>query len=373
MATPSTSLHAFGSSTVSAPEEAIVGRRSDLEGLADPAQLASAIDIEGTNGVLLERMLHDMLLIRLTEEAIAKLLERDLVRAPCHLGIGQEAVAVGVSTHLRRSDRVFGGHRSHSHYLAMGGDLYGLLAEVLGKADGASRGMGGSMHLCARSVGFYGSVPLVGATIPIAVGTGLAAKMQGSGDVGVAYFGDGAAEEGVLHESLNLASLYRLPVLFVCENNLFSSHLDIHLRQPSDRVARFAEAHRVTAFTVDGNDVLAVSRAAEELIARARAGDGPGFLEAVTFRHRAHVGPTDDFDVGVRRKMEDVIAWKRRDPIQRLEEAMVAAGMISRSELKARESALHFKINAACERAMAAPYPPVSALMGAVFREELQQ
>lgn len=233
--------------------------------------------------------------------------------------------------------------------------------------------MGGSMHLCARSVGFQGSVPLVGATIPIAVGTALAAQKQGSGDVGVAYFGDGATEEGVLHESMNLASLYRLPVLFVCENNLFSSHLDISLRQPSDRVARFAEAHRVTAFTVDGNDVMAVSKAAQKLLERARGGDGPGFLEAVTYRHRGHVGYMDDIDVGVRRKMDDLSAWKRRDPIGRLAQAMIAADLTSVTELKEQEAALRAEVNSACDRALEAPYPPATALLSAVFRERVDQ
>ncbi len=180
-----------------------------------------------------------MLQIRVVEEEIGRLVERSLARAPCHLGIGQEAVAVGVSHSLTAADRVFGAHRSHSHYLALGGSTYKLLAEVLGKADGTSKGMGGSMHLYGEEVGFMGSVPLVGATIPLAVGAAIAAKMDGRGAIGVTYFGDGATEEGVFHESMNLAAAMRLPVLFVCENNLFSSHLYITQRQPSDRIARY--------------------------------------------------------------------------------------------------------------------------------------
>jgi TPP-dependent pyruvate/acetoin dehydrogenase alpha subunit len=343
--------------------------RSELGELVEPTRFAGPLDITDADAAFLNRLLHGMRLIRVTEEAIGSWVESNLARTPCHLGIGQEAIAVGVSAHLRRSDRVFGGHRSHAHYLAMGGDLYGLLAEVLGRVDGASRGMGGSMHICAHSVGFHGAVPLVGATIPIAVGAALAAKMQGSSDVGVAYFGDGATEEGVLHESLNLASLYRLPVLFVCENNLFSSHLDINARQPSDRVARFAEAHHVCARTVDGNDVLAVSNAAAELLTHTRAGQGPGFLEAVTYRHRGHVGYMDDIDVGVRRKMEDLLAWKKRDPIQRLEEAMLAAGLVSAADLSDQQAQMRAQIAAACERATAAPYPPQESVLSAVYGE----
>jgi pyruvate dehydrogenase E1 component alpha subunit len=310
-----------------------------------------------------------MMLIRFAEEAIGLLVEQGLARAPCHLGIGQEAVAVGIASQLRKTDRIFGGHRSHSHFLSVGGDLYALVAEVLGKADGASRGMGGSMHLVAQSVGFYGSVPIVGATIPIATGAGLAAKFDGKGDVAVAYFGDGATEEGVFHESMNLASSQALPVLFVCENNLFSSHLDISLRQPSDRIARYADAHRIKGITVDGNDVIAVMKAAVELVSAARAGHGPGFLEAVTYRHRGHVGPKEDIDVGVRRKTTDVLAWKELDPIRRLGAAMVAAGLMTSESVGERERVLRARVSAACERAKAAPYPSVEALLGMVFAE----
>lgn len=341
--------------------------RSELGDLVDPGKHTAPLDIRDRPEAFLLKAWRDMVLIRVAEEAIAALVEQGHARAPCHLGIGQEAVAVGVSAHLRSTDRVFGGHRSHSHFLALGGDPYGLIAEVLGKADGASRGMGGSMHLLGRSIGFYGSVPLVGATIPIAVGAALAAKMDAAGDVAVAYFGDGAAEEGVFHESLNLAVTYALPMIFVCENNLFSSHLDIGLRQPSDRIARYAEAHRIPACTIDGNDVLAVTDAARDVVDRARAGRGPGFIEAVTYRHRGHVGPKDDIDVGVNRKMEDLAAWKGRDPIPRLERALLDAGLTSRAGLAAAETEVRRRIAELCERAKTAPYPPASALLDAVF------
>lgn len=344
---------------------------SELGDLADPLCFTGPLDVRGVDKGVLDRMLYDMRLIRLTEQTCAKLIELQLLRAPCHLSIGQEAVAVGVSLSLHSSDRVFGGHRSHAHYLAMGGDVYGLLAEVLGKADGASHGIGGSMHICARSSGFYGSVPLIGATIPIAVGAALAAKMEGSGDVAVAYFGDGATEEGVLHESMNFASLHQLPVLFVCENNLFSTHLDIDLRQPSDRVARLAEAHRIRARTVDGNDAIAVSRAAQALIADARGGGGPGFLESVTYRHRAHLGFREDTDVGGRRGSEFLNAWKRRDPIARLEAALLASGTTSQRELNQQEVTLHSLLSNACDRALNAPFPEPAALLDSVFPTEL--
>jgi pyruvate dehydrogenase E1 component alpha subunit len=340
---------------------------SELGDLSDPSRFTEPVALGGYAVDVLQQFLHDMLLIRHVEEVVGELADEGRARAPCHLGIGQEAVAVGVSASLRPTDRVFGGHRSHSHFVALGGDIYRMLAEVLGKADGTSRGMGGSMHLLGRDVGFHGSVPIVGATIPIAVGAGLAARLDGRQAVAVAYFGDGAAEEGVLHESLNLAAVLGLPVLFVCENNLFSSHLDIALRQPSDRIARFAEAHRIANRTVDGNDVVAVALAARDLVAQARDGKGPAFLEAVTYRHRGHVGPNEDVDVGVHRSLEELMAWKRRDPITRLSTAMIAQGMIDRDHSERTLDAIRTNVRVARERAEAAPYPPDSALRDFVY------
>jgi acetoin:2,6-dichlorophenolindophenol oxidoreductase subunit alpha len=343
--------------------------KSELGALADPAACSGPLDTGGADPAKLAGYLRDMLTIRLAEEAIGALVEEGVANTPCHLAIGQEAVAVGVSAATRRGDRVFGGHRSHAHLLALGGDLGGLFAEILGKAGGLSRGMGGSMHLHAPDVGFQGCVPLVGATIPIAVGAGLALKLDGGDGLAVSYFGDGAAEEGVFHESLNLAASQRLPVLFVCENNLYSSHLDILLRQPSDRIARFADAHRIRAATVDGNDVLAVAAAAQSLAGAAREGSGPGFLEAVTYRHRGHVGPKDDVDVGVRRTMDELSLWKRRDPIVRLAAGMKAAGLVDDDRLAALRDGLLARVAAARRHAEAAAYPAAEALLRPVFRE----
>jgi pyruvate dehydrogenase E1 component alpha subunit len=340
---------------------------SELGELADPAKRTGPLELNGFESAVLEKFLLDMLVIRQVEEVVGDLVERGLARAPCHLGIGQEAVAVGVSASLSATDRIFGGHRSHSHYLALGGDVYRLLAEVLGKADGASRGMGGSMHLLAREVGFHGSVPIVGATIPVAVGAALAARLDGNNDVAVTYFGDGAAEEGVFHESLNLAAVLNLPVIFVCENNLFSSHLDIALRQPSDRIARFADAHKVASMTVDGNDVVAVAEAARNLVTRAREGKGPSLLEAVTYRHRGHVGPKEDVDVGVHRSLDELNAWKRRDPIARLLAAMVAGGTMTEARYTELLDTVRESVRNDRRRAESAAWPPDSALLDFVY------
>jgi TPP-dependent pyruvate/acetoin dehydrogenase alpha subunit len=340
---------------------------STLGPLANPYQMTGPLDLGGAPKELLMQQLRTMLTIRLAEEAIASLREDAEIGGPCHLGIGQEAIAAGVSSHLNVDDRVFGAHRSHSHYLALGGDLEKLFAETLGKDTGCSRGMGGSMHLYGADVGFHGSVPIVAATIPIAAGAALAIQMDGSAQVAVSYFGDGAAEEGVLHETLNFASVRGLPILFVCENNLYSSHLDITLRQPTDRVSRFAEAHRIEARVVDGNDAVAVTAAAGVLIARARKGEGPGFLEAVTYRWRGHVDWREDIDVGVRRSAADLAAWKVRDPVKRLVDALLARGDLEASEFEELERGIRGAIDTAMLAARKAPYPAPDALLKRVY------
>jgi pyruvate dehydrogenase E1 component alpha subunit len=338
----------------------------NLGSLADPKAHTGPVDLLNTPTEICLQMLHDMALIRRAEEDIADLVEAGHIKCPCHFAIGQEATAVGVAHHLRPTDRGFGAHRSHSHYLASGGSLDKLFAEVLGRATGASRGMGGSMHLFAAEEGFAGSVPIVGGTVPLAVGASLAAKMDGQGDIGIAYFGDGACEEGVVHESLNLASVMNLPVLFVVENNLYASHLDIAVRQPNDRTARFAEAHAVEARVVDGNDVVAVAKAAGELIARARAGEGPGFLEAVTYRWRGHVGPDANIDVGLRRSAEEVAAWRKRDPISRLEASLLTRGL-SKDALAACNAKVAANVSAARDAGLKAPWPDHAALLDYVY------
>jgi TPP-dependent pyruvate/acetoin dehydrogenase alpha subunit len=342
--------------------------RASLGDLADPCAHTGPLDIAGCDLAALGRHLRTMLLIRRCEEIIGDAVSKRQVICPAHLAIGQEAVAVGVSEHLRPSDRVFGSHRSHAHYLALGGSPYRLLAEILGKEEGCSRGMGGSMHLHGADCGMLGTVPIVAGTVPLAVGAALAAKKDGRGGVAVAYFGDGAAEEGAIHESLNLASVWSLPLLFVCENNLFSSHLHISLRQPDNRVSRYAEAHVIPARLVDGNDVSVIGRAAGDLIARARRGDGPGFIEAVTYRWRGHVGYRDDEDVGVNRGTE-VHLWKARDPIRRLMDALVEAGALTPGALGQLDDEVTAELAEAWKRAAAAEYPPAAALLDRVYAE----
>lgn len=335
-----------------------------LGAMSDPGEPAfrRPIDLGGATPEQAARWLRQLVRIRCAEEKIGEEFGRATIKCPCHLVIGQEAPAVGVADHVGPADRIFGAHRSHAHFLALGGDLRQLLAEVLGKDTGCSRGMGGSMHLLDRAHGFYGSVPIVAATVPIATGAALAAKMDGAGAVAVSYLGDGATEEGVFHESLNFASVFKLPVLYVVENNLFSSHLHIGLRQPFDSVCRFAEAHGVPWRRVDGNDVAAVSRAAGDAVAAARRGGGPQLIEAVTYRWRGHVGHREDNDVGVQRK-DDLALWKQRDPIARLAAALPAgAAQIDEVWREARA-----EVEAAWRQAWEDPYPPAEALLERVY------
>ncbi len=345
----------------------------ELGKLADPAEFREKLNIAGEDPTLLKEELRMMTLIRKAEEKIGDMINEGQIQCPCHLTIGQEAIAAGVARHLRKTDRAFGTHRSHGHYLAPGNSVHGLFAEILGKATGCSKGMGGSMHLYGGESGFVGSVPIVAGTVSMAVGGGLAAKMdnkqengKNSWDVGVTYFGDGAAEEGSVHESLNFASVFKIPVLFVCENNLFSSHLHINYRQSNDLVSRFAMAHNVNYRVVDGNDVVAVAKATKELLDVARAGEGPGFLEVVTYRWRGHVGPREDIDVGLKRG-EELQHWKLRDPIKRLFEALEAEGHMSEKDFAALNEDVATEVNKAWEQAEKDPYPETSQLLTAVY------
>lgn len=337
--------------------------------LADPAQCHEPVDLAGTAPALLTSWLRKLVEIRCAEEKIGDEFGKAVIKCPCHLVIGQEAPAVGVAAHVRAGDRVFGAHRSHAHFLSLGGDLHQLLAEVLGKDTGCSRGMGGSMHLLDRANNFYGSVPIVGATIPIATGAALAAKMDKTGGIAVSYLGDGATEEGVFHESLNLASNFKLPVIYVVENNLFASHLHISLRQPFDSVCRFAASHGVAWHRVDGNDTVAMAKTAGAAIASARSGHGPQLIEAVTYRWRGHVGHREDNDVGVMRK-EGLLEWKKRDPIARLTAAMIDAGLLTEVQLQNIWNEFRQAVETAWAQASADPYPPTSALLERVYARE---
>lgn len=313
-----------------------------------------------------------MFLIRSAEETIAQLLSSGEAGCPCHLYIGQEAIAAGVCAALDREDTVWGGHRSHGHYLAKGGSLEGLFAEILGRSTGCSGGRGGSMHLLAAEEGILGTVPVVAATVPLAAGAALAYKMRCSTShsksasrVAVAFFGDGTIEEGHVHEALNLAALYKLPLVFVCENNLYASHLHWTERRLADNLDQAGAFHSVPGVRVDGNDVAEVFDAAAKAVERARWGRGPTLLECRTFRWRGHVGPSFDLDVGLKRRGE-LAEWLLRDPISRAEERLRELGVASLAEEKDQ---VRSQIAAALEAARAAPEPPPARVLEHVWVE----
>jgi len=341
--------------------------KSNLKELSNPKKYHNSISIKNQDIGILKKMLGTMLLIRKTEQRLAFERKNGVIGGPVHLGAGQEAIAVGISQNLKKTDRVFGAHRSHSHLLALNPDFYRLFAEVLGKETGFSKGMGGSMHLYDQPNGFYGSVPIVAGTVSLAVGAAMAAKMQGTDDIGTAYIGDGAVEEGVVHESFNLAKIQKAPMLFVIENNLFASHMHISLRQPSNMISRFAIANDIPYKLVDGNDVVAVAKASKELIDDMRTGKGPGFIELVTYRWYGHVDWRDDVDVGVDRSLDDIENWKARDPIARLSKSMIKSKIWTEEQELELGNKIDKEIQIAWKMAMNDPYPSSDATLKYVY------
>jgi TPP-dependent pyruvate/acetoin dehydrogenase alpha subunit len=303
------------------------------------------------------QLLRDVLRIRRVEERIRDLYPEGEMRCPTHFSIGQEAVAAGVCAHLRHDEIVTSAHRSHAHYLAKGGDLKAMLAELYGKVTGCSAGKGGSMHLIDQSVGFLGAVPVVGSTIPIGVGAALASVLQGQPLLSVIFFGDAATEAGVFYESLNFAAIHRLPVVMVCENNLYSVHTDLHWRRPAGReIYEIAEGHGVWSRQGDGNDVDVVHALAGEAIAHARSGRGPAFVEFKTYRWLEHCGPNDDQHLNYRPPGE-FQAWRSRDPLSIYVDRLRASGVVRDADVDAMETEIGAEIDDAVAFAKASPFP----------------
>ncbi len=309
-----------------------------------------------------------MLRIRRVEEAIADHYPAQEMRTPVHLCVGQEATPVGVSEHLDARDKVMSGHRSHGHYLAKGGDLRAMIAEIYGRETGCSRGKGGSQHLIDLDCGFLGSAPILASTLSIGVGVAWALKHQGTDGVAVAvvYFGDAATEEGVFHESVSFAALHSLPVLFVCENNLYSVHSDLSVRQPARPISDMALAYGIPGITCDGNDVLSVSQVAAQAVSRARLGLGPSLLVFDTYRWLEHVGPASDLELGYR-SAEELELWKSRDPLQRLR-LRCRANVTGWDAVEQRlETEILDEIVDAFSFARNSPFPDISEMLTDVF------
>ncbi len=277
--------------------------------------------VDTTPNPLQEHMLYQMLRVRMVEEAIAERYSEQEMRCPTHLCIGQEAIAVGVSQYLTKQDKVYSNHRAHGHYLAKGGNLKALIAELYGKAEGCCGGRGGSMHMTDLNAGFVAATPIVGGTVPIAAGNAWSMQLKGENTVVVLYFGDGCFEEGVVHETLNFAALKNLPIVFVCENNEYAVMTSMEDRQPARSISSVARAHGIATIEGDGNNVLEVASIAKTAIDNARAGKGPQFLEFLTHRWPEHCGPNDDDELGYR-KPGELSSWKKKCPIELLQNSL---------------------------------------------------
>ena len=308
-----------------------------------------------------------MLRIRRVEERIKALYSEWDMRCPTHFSIGQEAVAAGVCRNLRLEDNVISAHRSHAHYLAKGGNLRAMFAELYGKVDGCASGKGGSMHLIDLSVNFLGCVPIVGSTIPIGVGASFGAMLQDRSAITVVFFGDAATETGVFHESVNFAAVHRLPVLFVCENNLYSVNTALDVRQPSNRtITDLARGHGIIATQHDGQLVETVAAAAADTIAQIRGGGGPALLELMTYRWLEHCGPLGDIHLGYRTQAE-LDAWMARCPVRLHRRLLEDDGLIDAAADAGMDAAIAAEIDDAVAFARRSPFPERTELGSHMF------
>ena len=269
------------------------------------------------NKEILTSLYRTMLRIRLVEESLVDPILKGDIKCPVHLYSGEEAIAAGICANLEKTDYIFGNHRSHGHYLAKGGDMGCMIAEIYGKVTGCSGGRGGSMHLIDPENGVMGIVPIVAGTISLALGSALASKIRKDKRVTVSFFGDGSTGEGVLYESLNFAALKKLPIIFACENNLYSTHLPIKEIRVNENISESAIPFGIKSIRVDGNNVLEVLNASRLAVQQCRDGAGPVFIEFLTYRFRGHVGPDDNIQgshTDIRPK-EEIADWLKKDPI----------------------------------------------------------
>jgi pyruvate dehydrogenase E1 component alpha subunit len=317
---------------------------------------------------VLHSLLFEMMRIRGVQLAIESLYPENEMQTPVHLCIGQEAVAVGVCANLKKKDYISSNHRGHGHYLAKGGNLRSLIAELYGRESGCSKGRGGSMHLVDTAVGHCGSSSIVGGGIPIGTGMGLAIKMQKKKNVSVIFFGDGAADEGVLYESVNFAVLKKLPVIFILENNQYSVCSHISKRQAGDNAFHTMTAKRLMSKIVNGNDVLQVYDAVNKAVTRARTGRGPSFIECRTYRIRGHAG-CEEQDVENYRPVSEIEHWKKLCPIASFQKQLLKRKIITQREINKMAGRIEKEIRDAFEFALKSPHPKPQTLSHYLFDE----
>lgn len=311
-----------------------------------------------------------MLRIRKFEEAAATLFSEGLIPGLLHLYIGEEAVAVGVCANLEKDDYVVSTHRGHGHCIAKGADVKMIMAELLGKETGYSKGRGGSMHMIAPEIGVMGSSGIVGAGIPIAAGLGLAIDVKNASRVVVSFFGDGASNTGTFHEGLNLAAVWKLPVIFVCENNLYAISVPSTKSTPVTDIASRAAAYDIPGVVVDGMSVAAVYKAAQRAVMRARKGGGPMLLECKTYRFRGHY-EGDPKRGGMYRNESEVSQWEKKCPIKTLRTSLLEKGILHSSKIDQIEQRIDKEINEAIEFAKESPYPSSDSVLENVFASEM--
>ena len=307
----------------------------------------------------LVEMYRKMFEIRSFEEKVFELYAQNLVPGTIHLYGGEEAVAVGVCSNLRKADYITSTHRGHGHCIAKGAETKRIMAEILGKQTGYCKGKGGSMHIADFSVGMLGATAVVGAGIPIAMGAGLSIKLRGTDQVVACFFGDGASNQGTFHEAINMAAIWELPVIFVCENNLYAMGTRQSVVMLIENIADRAVAYGISGVAVDGNDVLAVYEAARKAVERARKGEGPTLIECKTYRHKGH----SRIDPAKYRPEEEVEEWLRKDPINRFKERLLHTNVITEAEIQQIEKEILTEIEEAVKFAMESSYPaPKEAL-----------
>jgi pyruvate dehydrogenase E1 component alpha subunit len=312
-------------------------------------------------------MLRTMILIREFDERAIRLRVAGKIYGAVHPYVGQEAVAVGVCSTLTVRDRVTSTHRGHGHCIAKGADIRRMMAELFGRVDGYCKGKGGSMHIADFAVGMLGANGIVGGGLPIACGAALAAQLEGQGNVTVCFFGDGAAAEGEFHEALNIASVWKLPIVFVCENNQYAANNAVSVQHPRVDIAAHAGAYHMPGVIADGNDVLEVHARTGDAVARARRGEGPSLLECKTYRwhfHAMRATPPPET-----RPADEIASWKARDPIARFEQHVLSAGLLSAAEIAAMRERVTADLDDAVAFADASPFPDPKDLLVDMFAE----
>ena len=317
----------------------------------------------GLDPAQLEDMLHQMLLIRAFEETAEELYFQGMIHGTMHLSIGQEGSAVGSIAALRPDDYILSTHRGHGHCIAKGAQVGGMMAEFMGKETGYCRGRGGSMHMADVATGNLGANGIVAGGVPMAAGVGLSIQMQRQDKVILVFFGDGAANEGAFHESLNLASIWNLPVIYLCENNQYAMSMSVARSMNVDDVSARAASYNIPGVTVDGNDTIAVYAATLAAAARARTGGGPTLIEAKTYRYKGH----SKSDKQRYRTKEEVQEWQEKDPIGRLSRQMIDAGLLTDADLTALEQRVADEIQEAIAYAQASPDPDPASIMEGVY------